>query len=359
MTSDSAFDPIVIHRADLERFATAIFAAAGVADELARPWAEVLVWANLRGTDSHGVIRIPRYLELLRRNAINPTPAMRIERCSGAIAVLDADLAPGAPAMIRAMDEAIARAREVHVGWCAVRNITHAGAIGYFALRAAAAGMAGIVMTASGPLMAYHGARVAAVSTNPLAIAVPAGRRRPFLLDMSTSTVANGKVLAAKERGAAVPPGWGLDASGRDTTDPARIRTLTPLGGPKGSGLSTMIECLTSLAVGNPLIVAALAAGGFPDTPVLNGVAIAADLAAFGDVTAFQGAVDALGDALAQLPRADGVDRIFLPGERGDTVLGEREAAGIPIPAGTWARLTAAATDVGVAPPGAADRARP
>jgi ureidoglycolate dehydrogenase (NAD+) len=294
-------DPIIIPKADLEQFTAAIFTAAGVAPDLAKPWAEVLVWANLRGTDSHGVIRIPRYIDLLKKKAINPAPDMRIERRSGAIAVLDADRAPGGPAMIRAMDEAIDRAREVHVGWCAARNITHAGAIGYFALRAAAAGMAGIVMTASIPLMAYHGARVSGVSTNPLAIAVPAGRRRPFLLDMSTSTVSNGKVLAAKNPGVAVPSGWGLDADGRDTTDPKAIRTLTPLGGPKGSSLSTLIECLASLAAGNPLIAVALTSGGLgTENPVLNGVAIAVDLKALGDLATFEGEVDRLGDALSE-----------------------------------------------------------
>lgn len=345
-------DPILVAGADLEAFATAAFAAAGVAPDLARPWAEVLVWANLRGTDSHGVIRIPRYLELLKRNAINPAPAMRIVRRSGAVAVLEGDRAPGGPAMIRAMDEAIALSREVHIGWCAVRNITHAGAIGYYALRAAAAGMAGIVMTAAGPLMAYHGARVSGVSTNPLAIAVPAGRRRPFLLDMSTSTVSNGRILAAKERGDAVPSGWGLDAAGRDTTDARAIATLTPLGGPKGSGLSAMIECLASLAAGNPLIAAALAGGAVAGGPTFNGVAIAADLAAFGDPAAFRDEVDRLGDALAGLPRADGVERILLPGERGDAVRAERERTGIPIPAATWARLAASAAAVGVTPPG-------
>lgn len=342
-------DPIIIPKADLERFASAIFTAAGVAPALARPWAEVLVWANLRGTDSHGVIRIPRYVELLKKRSINPTPNMRIERRAGAIVVLEADRAPGGPAMIRAMDEAIARAREVHVGWCAARNITHAGAIGYYALRAAAAGMAGIVMTASGPLMAYHGARISGVSTNPLAIAVPAAKRRPFLLDMSTSTVALGKVLAAKDKGVAVPTGWGLDGEGRDTTDPNAIKTLTPLGGPKGSALSTLIECLASVAVGNPLISVALrSGGGFPENPVLNGVAIAADLTAFGDLAAFEDEVDRLGDALSALPRADGVSRIYLPGERGDAVLAEREAAGIPVPAGTWKRLVATSKELGV-----------
>jgi ureidoglycolate dehydrogenase (NAD+) len=351
MTAPIMTDPIIIPKAALEPFAAAIFAAAGVAPDLAQSWADVLVWANLRGTDSHGVMRIPRYVDLLKKNAINPAPDMRIVRRSGAIAVLDADRAPGGPAMIRAMDEAIARAREVHVGWCAARNITHAGAIGYFALRAAAAGMAGIVMTASGPLMAYHGARVSGVSTNPLAIAVPAGKRRPFLLDMSTSTVAFGKVLAAKDKGGMVPYGWGLDAAGRDTTDPKAIETLTPLGGAKGSGLSTLIECLASLAVGNPLIAVALQAGGFLDNPVLNGVAIAVDLAALGDIAAFEGDVDRLGDALSGLPRAEGVERIYLPGERGDAVRAKREAAGIPVPAGAWTRIVETAKDLGVAAP--------
>ena len=344
-------DDVLLKKADLTRFAAAIFAAAGVEPAMAATWAEAVVWANLRGVDSHGVIRIPRYVDLLKKKAVNARPQMKIERRSGAIAVLEADRAPGAIAMTRAMDEAIARAREVHVGWCAARNIGHAGAVGYFALQAARANMAGIVMTASGPLMAYHGARVAAVSTNPLAIAVPGKKRRPFLLDMSTSTVANGKVLAAKDKGAQVPVGWGIDAEGRDTTDPKKIATLLPLGGAKGSGLSVMIECLASLAVGNPLISLALLSGGLAESPFLNGVAIAVDLAAVGDLDTFTNEVDRLGDAIVGLPRAAGIDRILLPGERGDAVLAEREASGIPIPKGTWTRLVVAAKALGVEAP--------
>ena len=343
-------DDILLTKSDLTGFAAAVFTAAGVAPDMAAAWAEAVVWANLRGVDSHGVIRIPRYVDLLKKKSINPRPAMRLERAAGAVAVLDADRAPGAIAMARAMDEAIGRAKDVHVGWCAAKTITHAGAIGYFALQAARAGMAGIVMTASGPLMAYHGARVAGVSTNPIAIAVPGKARRPLLLDMSTSTVANGKVMAARDRGEPVPVGWGLDAEGRDTTDPKKIAILTPLGGPKGSGLSLMIECLASLAVGSPLISLALA-GGLAEDPFLNGVAIAVDLAAIGDLDTFTAEVDRLGDALTGLPRAAGVDRILLPGERGDAILAEREANGIPVAAGTWKRLVAAAKTLGVAAP--------
>jgi ureidoglycolate dehydrogenase (NAD+) len=238
----------------------------------------------------------------------------------------------------------------VHVGWCAARNITHAGAIGYFALQAAEAGMAGIVMTASGPMMAYHGARVAGVSSNPLAFAFPAGERTAFLFDMSTATVAMGKVLSARDAGRPVPIDWGIDADGRPTTDPKRISTLLPLGGPKGSGLSFMIECLCSLTVGNPVIARALESGGSLDSPFLNGVAIAIDLSAFGDPRGIQLEAGRLGRAIAALPRANG-DRIFLPGERGDGIMQERERNGIPIPSGTWSRLLAAAAKLGVAPP--------
>lgn len=342
-------DDRLISRTDLEAYVAAIFVAAGVAAPMAADWARMVVWANLRGVDSHGVLRVPRYVDLLRRKSINPTPDMRVTRRSGAIAVLEADRAPGAVAMTRAMDEAIGRARAVHVGWCGVRNITHSGAIGQFALQAAEAGMAGIAMCASGPLMAYHGARTAGVSTNPIAIAVPGRRAAPFVLDMSTSTAAYGKVMSAKDLGAKLPLGWAIDAAGRDTTDPNQVATLLPLGGPKGSGLSLMIECLASLAIGNPLIAAALAGNGGDSE--LNGIAIAVDLAALGDLGAFTSEVDKLHDAIAALPRADGVDRILLPGERGDAIKAAREAGGIPVARGTWKRLTTTGATLGVAEP--------
>jgi len=342
---------IRISKDDLLKFAAAIFVAAGIDRATADEWAKVLVWANLRGVDSHGVIRIPRYLDLIGRKAINPRPNMRIERRAGAIAVLEADRAPGPIAMLRAVEEAIDRARETHVGWCAARNITHAGAIGYYALKVAESSMAGIVMAASGPMMAYHGARAAGVSTNPIAIAVPAKTHRPYLIDMSTSTVSNGKILNAKDSGKSVPTGWGIDAEGRDTTDPHKIKTLLPLGGPKGSGLSFMIECLASLALANPLIAPALLRGTASESPVLNGVVIAVDIAAFGSFEGFTSEADRLGGAIAALPRADGVERILLPGERGDGLLVEHTAAGIPVPEGTWSRLQAAARSLGVTPP--------
>ncbi|MEX2036066.1 MAG: Ldh family oxidoreductase [Xanthobacteraceae bacterium] len=348
MTQDS----IRIGKAELEAFTSAIFVKAGLTREHADAWAKMLVWANLRGTDSHGIIRIPRYVDLLKAKSINPAPNMRVTRKPGAAAVvLEADRAPAAVALTCAMREAVAAAREVGVGWCAARHITHTGAIGYFALQAAEAGFAGIVMSASGPMMAYPGTRVAAVSSNPIAFAVPRRNGPPYLLDFSTGVVANGKIMGARDRGEKIPLGWGLDAQGNDTTDPAAVETLLPMGGAKGAGLSFMIECLSSLLLSQPRIAPDLESWAIGDDPFLNGSVVAIDPAAFGDRDMFEREAERLGRAIAALPRAKSVERIYLPGERGDAIRAEREVKGIPIPKGTWQRIGKTAQALGVRPP--------
>jgi ureidoglycolate dehydrogenase (NAD+) len=332
----------------LQALARDILAAAGTPPADAAVWAETLVWANLRGVDSHGVLRIPRYLEWIASGEIRPRAEMKLLKAAGAIALLDADRAPGPVAMRRAMEEAIAAAKRVHVGWCVVRGLTHAGAVGHFALRAAEQGMAGLVMTASGPLMAWPGSRKAVVSTNPIAIAIPAGRHPPLLLDMATATVALGKIMSAKQTGAPIPADWGIDGEGRPTTDAAQVQTLLPMAGMKGAGLSLMIECLASLAAGNPVIAPALA--GAKGTN-MNGVAIALDLAAFGDPAEFSESVDTLAATIAAQPRAEGADALLVPGERGDAELARRRAEGIPLPPAVWKQLSEAAQRLEVALP--------
>jgi ureidoglycolate dehydrogenase (NAD+) len=338
--------------AELSAYVSAIFVAAGLLREHADQWAKMLVWANLRGTDSHGVIRIPRYLELVRNKSINAAPDIRVERRSGSAAiVMEADRAPSAVALTRAVAEAVAVAREVGVGWCAARHLTHTGAIGYFALQAAEAGFAGIVMSASGPMMIYPGTRVAAVSSNPIAFAIPRKSGSPYLLDFSTGVVANGKIMGAADRGETIPIGWGVDKDGRDTTDPKAVENVLPMAGMKGAGLSFMIECLTSLLLSEPRIAPDLESWAIGDDPFLNGSVVAIDPGAFGDGDKFLREAERLGIAVASLARADGVDKIILPGERGDAVRAEREVKGIPIPKGTWQRIGKAAEKLGVKPP--------
>ena len=346
-----AQESLRIGKAELTEFVTSIFVAVGLTREHAVEWAKMLVWANLRGTDSHGIIRIPRYIDLVNAKSINPAPNIRIEKKEGAAVVIEADRAPSAVAMTMAMNEAMDCARKVHVGMCAARHITHTGAIGYFALQAAEAGFIGIATSASGPMMAYPGTRVAAVSSNPIAFAVPRRNGRPYLLDFSTGVVANGKIMGAADRGEKIPVGWGLDKDGKDTTDPKAVETLLPLGGAKGAGLSFMIECLTSLLLNESRIAPDLESWAIGDDPFLNGTVIAIDIGGFGNPDRFAAEAERLGTAISGLARAEGVDRIMLPGERGDAIRAERETNGIPIPKGTWQRIAKAAQAVGVKPP--------
>lgn len=344
--------PHVIEKAELLRFSTEILERAGVARGHAEEWAEVLVWANLRGVDSHGVLRLPQYLRGIKAGTINPRPNMQIERSAGATALIEADLAPGPIAMRMAADHALQLSEKYHVGWCVVRNITHAGAIGYYAREIARNGHIGVIMTASFPMMAYEGARVAGVSTNPLAIAVPGATHPPLVLDMSSAKAAWGKVLDARDAGLSLPEGSGLDAQGVPTGDPGAITTLLPVGGAKGAGLSLMIEALTSVLANNPLIEPALTASQPRSGRPNNGLAVAVDIAAFCPLEIFQENIDALARTIVALPRAEGTDTIFAPGERGDAILRKREVTGIPLPQGTWERLTEIADNLGVAMPG-------
>lgn len=342
-----ASDTTGIDSGRLQRFAADLLAAGGFAADQAEQTAAMLVWANLRGVDSHGVLRIPRYVEMVELGLINPKARPRQVSHKGAVAVIDADRAPGAVGMTLAARTAMQLADTHGIGWCAVRAITHAGAIGYYALQVARTGRVAIAMTASKPLMIYHGSRAEGVSTNPIAIAAPGSNPdRPLLLDMSTAAVAIGKIMAARDAGEAIPAGWGVDEDGGDTTDPHRVKAVLPMAGPKGSGLSLMIEVLASVLVANPLISVALGQGGDPGG---NGLVVALDPSAFG--ADFPLGVDRLCAAIGGLPLAAGSSGVYLPGERGFEEMERRLRAGIALMRGTRLRLLALAQRLNVAVP--------
>jgi ureidoglycolate dehydrogenase (NAD+) len=341
---------MIVSRIALEDFSRALLQAGGFSARYAETSAELLVWANLRGADSHGVLRIPRYVEMIEQGILHGHAEPRYVTEKGATAVIDGDKVPGAFGMAMATDKALELAEKFGIGLCSIMRTSHAGAIGYFAERATAAGKIGIIMSASKPLMIYHGSKTEGVSTNPIAIGVPtANPARPIVLDMSTAAVALGKIMAAKDAGKSIPEGWGVDADGLSTTDPAKVKAVLPMAGPKGSGLSLMIELLVSVLGSNPLIATALTQGrdaGF------NGMAIAIDPKFF-PVTDFAGDSEALGAAIGALTPADGVDKVQLPGERGYDLASARTVEGIPIAAGTAARLRALASKLHVAVPNA------
>ena len=339
--------PVVIEADRLRDLATSVFARAGMPTDHARTIADVLVWANLRGMDSHGVIRIPRYLEFIAAGDMSAAPRLRIAGETAASVLLEADRAAGPVAMTAAMDHAIAKARTAGIGFAVVRATTHTGAVGYYTTRAAEAGMAGLAISASWPNMAYHGARAAGASTNPISIAVP-GDPEPVVLDMGTGIVSMGKLLQARKTGTPIPAGWALDAQGNPTTDPKTATIPLPLGGAKGSGLSLMIELITSLLVANPLLAETLEGTAKGKRHRQNGAAIAIDIARFGDLAAYRREVARLGRALKALPRDPEVGEILLPGERGHAIRAKRARDGIPLPAPIATELAALAAKLGV-----------
>ena len=335
----------------LTDFVVQLLAAAGLPPADAGLVAKVLVWSNLRGVDSHGVLRIPGYLARVENGLNNPVPDLQVVNDLPAAAVLEADRAFGQVALARATDIALEKAEHAGIGLCLIRQATHMGAIGYFTLEIAGEGMAGIAMNTSRPNMAYPGARSAGLATSPIAISVPGSAHAPLMLDMATATQSMGKIQLARDTGELLGEGWAIDADGNPTIDPKKAVIPTALGGHKGGGLALMFECLTSLMVANPLISPFLEDAPDGRRHMQNGLVIAIDISQFGDVGAYAREVDRLADAIKTLPRAASTDEILVPGERGDLVLKRRREDGIPLPDGTWNRLKEVAEKLDVAMP--------
>jgi ureidoglycolate dehydrogenase (NAD+) len=335
----------------LEKFACDIFVAAGLPLEWAQAEAEVLVWADMRGVGSHGVLRIPSYVAWMARGLRRPNANIHVAAGKGAMVLLEADRGPGLYVMRKAMDMAIEKASVHGIGWITVRQVTHTGAMGYYVRQAAKAGMIGIASCSSRPLMAYHGTKDAALGTSPLAIGVPRAGAEPLVLDMASAAISIGAMAQARQAGKPLPDGVAVDENGHVTTDPRAAVTPLPLAGAKGSGLGLMIECLTSLLGGLPLLASAFENPAERTDYVQNALAAAIDPAAFPGADRFPKEVDRLARDLAAQPRADGFDEILMPGERGDREMARAARDGIELTPVLWQQLADVAGKLGVAMP--------
>jgi len=343
--------PIRVESKELKGFTTEVFRKAGMPREDAAIEAEVLVWANLRGVDSHGVLRIPSYLASVERGGMNPRPNIQIEKESPATLLIECDHAFGPVVTVLAMRRVIEKAAQVGIGWALLRNTTHQGAMAYYALMAAEHDMAGIALVCSPPNMAPHGAKAPGVHNSPIAIAVPGKAHRPLCLDMATSVAAGGKVQLAIDKSIPIPLGWAIDKEGNPTTDPTKVGALLPAGGYKGSGLAMMFECLSSVMAGNPLLEPRLLGTGSVPPGTQNSVVAAVNIGFFTDVDEYKEHIDNLAKGIKALPKAEGFDEILVPGEYEDHVYEERLRDGIPLPEGTVQNLRDAAAKLGVALP--------
>jgi ureidoglycolate dehydrogenase (NAD+) len=349
---------IRIPHQDLSRFIAAILVAKGMGADDAATVADSLVWANIRGVDGHGVFRLPTYLDFIDRGELDPRARPKPRAVGPSAFVLDCARAAGPVAMMQAARLAVETARRNAVCIVLVRETTHTGAIGRYPQWAAAQGCAAIMMNGGPPFMAYHGTRTAHLGTSPIAIAVPSGggeggEGEPLLVDLATAVVSNGRLRQAVRAGEPIPPGWALDAEGKATTDAAKAAVILPLGGPKGSGLSFMFECLTGILAAAPVLTmfAAPAAAATPRRHRQNAILIALDVAAFRPLEDYRRDIGALAAMLRSQPLQEGFDEMLMPGERGGRAAAERRAKGIPLPASLWTELGGIARALGVSVP--------
>jgi ureidoglycolate dehydrogenase (NAD+) len=340
-TSQVSGSRVVVDHEELARFIRDALVAKGASWADATIVAEGLVWANMRGVDGHGVSRLAAYLSLIERGEIDLEARPQFVQDRAATFLLEGGHGFGPVAMMQAIAIATERARTAGVCFGLVRGTTHTGAVGRYAQWIAERDCAALIMVAGVAFAAYHGARVASLGTNPIAIAVPSGAG-PIVLDMATSTISNGTILQARATGAELPPGTVLTEEGEPTSNPRRAKILLPLGGPKGSGLALMFEMLASVLASAPIQARALGAEK-RRRHTQNCAILAIDIESFRPLVDFGHDADALAAILKALPRQAGCNEILLPGERSARTETARRKSGIPIPAKLWEELTSIA----------------
>ena len=350
----------------LKRCCKRVFQALGVAEENARIAADVLVAADLRGIDSHGVARMRLYADWIRQGVIIPRAQARVLAETPATAVIDAGGGLGHPVSYRAMEKAIRKARDVGAGFVAVRDSNHYGIAAYYAMMALEHDCIGFSTTNAGALMMPTFGQDAMLGTNPIAVAAPAGQEWPFVLDMATSTVTHGKIEVHARLEKPLPLGWATDETGASTTDTDRVLEnleqragggLLPLGGAgellgghKGYGLSLLVEILCAVLPG--ALCSDLA---YPQTP--DGKPLPSRLGhlfgawrvdAFRPVGAFKTTMDDLQQRLKNAPKAKGQSRIYVHGEKEYEEHERRAREGIPLIAKVTADLRALAGELDI-----------
>ena len=334
---------------DLANFCLRVFQKLGIPEQDARITSDVLVMADLRGIDSHGVARLRRYVDGLRTGVMVAKPEVTVLRETPATALIDAGAGLGQPVSHRAMQKAIQKAVEVGAGFVALRNSNHYGIAGYYAMMALEHDCIGMSMTNADALVVPTFGRDTMLGTNPIAVAAPANKERPFILDMATSTVPRGKLEVCERQGKPVPMGWATDERGLGTDDAHRVLEnlkkragggLLPLGGEgellgghKGYGLALWVDIFCAVLSG-----AAYANLVYPKTP--DGKPMPANLGhffgawrvdAFRPVNEFKAAMDDLQQRLKNTPKAEGQDRIYIHGEKEYEKAEHYSRDGIPI----------------------------
>lgn len=339
----------VIAAEPLRRLTTAIFQAAGATRENADRVAEALVESNLVGHDSHGVIRIPSYIQAIRQGHIQPAATPTILRETSTAALVSGNWTFGHVAAKFGTEVAVAKARAQGLAAVGIVQCNHIGRLGEYPTMAARQGVIALV-TAGGSLAsgvrgpaAPYGGRGRALGTNPIAVGVPGGDFPPLLLDFATTAVAGGKIMVARARRQPLPPGAILDPEGNPSTDPEdfyRGGVMLPFGGHKGYALSMVVELLSGPLTGAD---AHAATGRTSGTFIL-----AIDAGLFRPLAEFVSVADRVYRQVKETPPAPGFEEVLLPGEPEWRTRARRLAEGIPIEEATWSAIVQVARDLGI-----------
>jgi LDH2 family malate/lactate/ureidoglycolate dehydrogenase len=334
----------------LTAFVAELFARLGVPATGARTTARALVAADLDGVPSHGVMLVPMYVDRLVAGSVSKAGAASVARDDGSAVVLDAGNALGQITSHQAVGRLVERAREHGLASVAVRNAFHFGAAGYWARALADAGLIGVAMCNTRPLMPAPGGAERLVGNNPLAIAFPAAGGEPLVLDMALSATAMGKIRLAESAGESIPAGWAVDGEGRPTTDPATAikGMLLPAAGPKGFGLALMIDLLCGGLSGGAIGAEVKPLYGDPAAPYgCAHLFLAIAPAKFGVEGELATRVAAFAESVRGSKPASGVERVHAPGDV-ERARREANAGTCPLPADVLEKLVAAGQRFGV-----------
>jgi LDH2 family malate/lactate/ureidoglycolate dehydrogenase len=298
--------------------------------------AELMLEADLAGADAHGVFRLPQYVRRIKAGGVNPKPNITVEKTAPATAVVDGDNGMGHLVMQRAADTAIALAKETGIAWVGARRSNHAGAAGTYAAMALPHDMVGIYSAvANANHMPVWGAAESLLSTNPIAVAVPAGQEPPVVLDIATTVDSYGTVKAAKLQGKPMPEGWMVSAKdGKPLTDFAKSGEglLLPIGGHKGSGLALVLGLLAGTLNGAAFGREVIDFNADDESACNTGhFIIALDVSRFLPLDAFKAQIDRQMRDLRSSPVLPGFDAIRLPGEQRQSRRTERARDGVPV----------------------------
>jgi ureidoglycolate dehydrogenase (NAD+) len=351
---DSTLEGSRIFAPDLELFCIDAMRRSGLSDEDARLTVEVLVTTDTWGTFTHGTRQLRGLLKNLRAGRLDAKASIEVVAEGPAWVMIDGHYVMPPATSCRAMTMAIQKAKACGLGYAGVKHSSHFGAAGYYAVMAAQQNLIGLSMCNLDPVMTAPGARGRVIGNNPIAFAVPAGQEKPVFLDIALSTVAGTKIYAAQVEGKPIPDNWMVDDDGLPTTDPSGFPTRgaqLPMAGHKGYGIAVLVETLTAVLTGAAITRQVKSwVLDIPDPTNEGHAFVAIDVAAMMSLPIFQERMDGLIREIREAPKAQGAQRIYLPGEmeweRRETAL----AQGMVMPPYVLESLRGLAADVGSDP---------